>query len=107
MRLVGQLSLCALFLCPALAGANTFDLGPEVLVENGDGVIQVLGYSVPSLADWNGDGLPDLIVGLGSGTATGRIQVHMNSGVTGAPVFDTAPVYAQKAGGEIQYAGSG
>ena len=107
MRFIRPISLCILLLGPALAGANTFDLGPEILVENDDGIVQVLGYSVPSLADWNGDGLPDLIVGTGSGTATGRIQIHLNSGVTGAPVFDTVSVYAQKAGGELQYAGSG
>ncbi|MBC8423288.1 hypothetical protein H8E07_04120 [bacterium] len=84
MRFIRRVSLCVLFLCPALAGANTVDLGPEVLVENGGGVIQAVGYSMPSLADWNSDNLPDLIIGL----ADGRVVVHLNIGTTGTPVFD-------------------
>jgi len=40
-------------------------LGPEELVQAGGADISVLGYSVPSLADWDNDGLNDLIVGEG------------------------------------------
>ena len=43
-------------------------LGPEELVQAGGADISVLGYSVPSLADWDNDGLNDLIVGEGSGS---------------------------------------
>ncbi len=39
----------------------------------------------PRVARWNDDELPDLIVGL----ADGRIALHLNVGVAGAPLFDT------------------
>ena len=39
------------------------------------------GYVAPVVADWNGDGLPDILMG----DATGRHTVFMNRGTTSAP----------------------
>lgn len=68
------------------AGAQ-FHIGPEAFVPAAGLEIQVGGYSVPSWADWNGDGLPDLVVGEGSGSDRPRVRYYLNSGVPGAPMF--------------------
>ncbi len=93
-----------LWSAPATAG---YDLDPEILVEAGGSVIEVPGYSVPSLADWNDDGLPDLVVGEGGGGETGKVRVHLNGGVPGAPDFATGPFYAQTTAGDLQHDDSG
>ncbi len=64
--------------------------------------IQVDAYSVPSLADWNADGLPDLIVGektidAVSKEAVGKVRVYLNHGTPTAPVF-TDFFYAKMSG---------
>jgi len=46
-------------------------------------------YSVPVFADWNGDGIPNLIVGEMSNDGFGRIRVYLNSGTAEEPVFTT------------------
>lgn len=42
-------------------------------------------YSIPCVADWNGDGLPDLIVGY---QPAWKIAVYTNHGTLGQPAFD-------------------
>jgi hypothetical protein len=66
------------------------DLGPEELVQAGGIDIQVPGYSVPSLARWDGDALEDLIVGEGGGgVSDAKVRVYLNSGSSTAPQFTT------------------
>lgn len=62
---------------------NIFDLGPEEIVNVNGFNIDVGTYSVPSLADWNNDGLLDLIVG----TGYGYIRIYLNSGTYLEPQF--------------------
>lgn len=38
-------------------------------------------HAAPCLADWNGDGRPDLLLG----EASGRLRVYLNEGLTAAP----------------------
>ncbi len=99
--------LLAACLVAAPAYAGTYDFGAETLVQGHDGPVQTLGYSVPSLADWNDDGLPDLVVGEGSGALPGRVRVHLNTGAPGAPAFTQPPLTATTTEGELVYAGSG
>ena len=80
----GCLALSAL-LAPT-AGAQ-FHLGPEEFVPASGLELQVGGYSVPSWADWNSDGLMDLVVGEGSGSDRPRVRYYLNSGAPGAPAF--------------------
>ena len=103
-------ALPVLLLGPALAIAGPLTWGAEELVQAGIAPnvapIWVPGYSVPSLADWNNDGLPDLIVGEGSGAVAGKVRVYLNDGAPGAPHFNN-PFYVQNGVGDLSVPGSG
>ena len=98
----------AILAMPAWGGAvaplsgerEGFALGAEELVQSEGADILVLGYSVPSCADWNGDTLPDLIVGEGGGGYDGRVRVYLNVGTLREPVLD-ADFFAQSTGGDL------
>ena len=82
------------------------NLGPEELVQAGGTNIAVPGYSVPSFAHWDDDGLKDLVVGEGSGSYTGKVRVYLNTGTASAPEFSTH-FYAQSDGFDLTVPGSG
>jgi len=103
------LPLCAAALnLAALPGAwaGNLRLGAEQFVQAAASPIAVPGYSVPSLVDWNADGLKDLIVGEGSGTITPKVRVYLNTGTASAPQFSTF-FYVQSNGGDLTVPGSG
>jgi hypothetical protein len=50
--------------------------------------------------DWNNDGLPDLIVGVGGGAAPGKIRVYLNRGTVSDPCF-TDYLYVQAWGQDL------
>lgn len=81
-------------------------LGAAELVGADGGDIAVPGYSVPSLVEWDEDGLPDLIVGEGSGTYTGKVRVYRNIGTGFQPQFSTY-TYAQSNGADLELLGGG
>jgi hypothetical protein len=95
---------------PAKEGA--IDLGPEEVVQAGGVDLVVHGWSVPSLADWNKDGLEDLIVGEGgydfadAVTYDAKVRVYLNVGTEVDPQFD-AFFYAQSEGQDLTLAGQG
>jgi len=63
------------------------------LIEAGGTPIQVDALSAPVVTDWNADGLLDLMIGCASpGTGYGTIQIYVNEGSSGAPLF-TRPHY--------------
>ncbi|MDP2361667.1 MAG: VCBS repeat-containing protein [bacterium] len=99
-RLLSLLVLCT----PALAAAR---FGPVETVL-ADGVpLAVNGYAIPDLADWNGDGRPDLLVGEGGGAAPqSKIRLYLNQGGPGAPLFSNW-TYLQAAGADIVQPSSG
>lgn len=80
--------LCLLLAAATPAPAFILNLGAEEIVAEAAGEIVVDAYSVPSLVDWNADGLPDLLVGEGGGLVAGRVRVYVNVGAVGAPAFD-------------------
>jgi len=82
-------------------------LGPEELVQAGGADIDVLGYSVPSLADWDNDGLNDLIVGEGSSSyPAAKVRIYINEGTQSEPQFNMY-FYAQSDGADLTCPGAG
>jgi len=99
---VGSIGLLA----PKTALA-TLGLGPEQIVQAGGEDILVGGYSVPSLADWNNDSLPDLIIGDGGGgIPMGRVRVYLNSGSATEPVFSEF-FFVEADGAQLSWPASG
>ena len=83
---------------PELAAAETLQAGGTT--------IDVGSYSVPSLADWNGDGLVDLIVGEKTAGDEGKIRVYLNTVSNTAPVYGTY-FYAQSGGADLAVSAAG
>jgi hypothetical protein len=102
-----DLMLSALTLVAVQPTTGQPNLGPEELVQS-DGIdIQVPGYSVPSLARWDGDALEDLIVGEGGGgVSEAKVRVYLNSGSLTAPQFTTF-FYAQSRESDLVATGQG
>jgi hypothetical protein len=70
--------------------------GSEIHIQAGySGSVQGLGearwgYSSPNVIDWNGNGLPDIVMG----DITGNYTVYINRGTPGSPELDPAvPLY--------------
>jgi hypothetical protein len=49
--------------------------------------LMVRNNAAPAVTDWNGDGLPDLVVGSFDGYPAG-LHLYLNSGVPGSPLFE-------------------
>lgn len=82
--------------------AASLDFGPERLVEAENAVITVPGYAAPSFIQWDGDNLPDLVVGEGGlGIYPGKVRVYINRGSPGEPIF-TDFFYAQSQGTDLE-----
>jgi hypothetical protein len=70
----------------AALAAQSPELERPVRLECGGKPIDVeIGHAAPLWADWDGDGLEDLLVGQFS---HGRLRIHRNAGKKGAPRFD-------------------
>lgn len=83
------------------AGSLSLNLGAEEVIQSGGLDIQVPGYSVPSIVDWDDDGLNDLIVGEGSGSSSaGKIRVYLNTGTQSNPEFWDS-FYVQSNGSDL------
>ncbi len=92
-------------LAQAATSSAYLQFGAEEFVQDAGAAIEVPGYSVPDLFDWNGDLLPDLIVGEGGGVYMGKVRVYLNQGSAQLPVFNGF-FYAQSAaGGDLAYPG--
>jgi hypothetical protein len=96
----------AMLFCGVLPAGGPMPLGPEEFVQANALDIVVSGYSVPSLADLNGDGLKDLIVGEGSGSSPAMVRIYPNAGTNVDPKFADYS-YAQSNGSDLVLPGSG
>lgn len=90
----------SLFSASARADTGVINLGPEEIIKAKGKDIVVPGYAVPSLADWNGDHLKDLLVGEGGGGYSGKIRVYLNVGTETDPCF-TDYSYVQSNGKDL------
>ena len=108
LRLVTLILAAVVIAAPAHAGDAAAPLfGPEQYVRAGGIDISVPGYSVPSFVLWDGDDLPDLVVGQGSGIDLyGMVRVYLNRGTHGSPLF-TDWFFVQAGGGDLQSPGGG
>jgi hypothetical protein len=87
-RAAGMFMAAALLMAPRGLFASLLNLGPAELVQASSANISVPGYSIPSYVDWNNDGLKDLVVGEGGGTASdGKVRVYLNAGTSSSPEF--------------------
>jgi len=105
-RAVSALTVLAFALLSRPSSAHVI-LGPEELVQV-DGVeLSVPGYSVPSFVLWDGDALPDLVVGEGGGTSPdGKVRIYPNVGGSTKPAFESY-FYVQSAGSDLIVPGGG
>ncbi|MHC4533302.1 MAG: hypothetical protein ACYS6K_05055 [Planctomycetota bacterium] len=86
--------------------SQVLNLGPEEIIQANGADIQVPGYSVPSLVDWNNDNLQDLVIGEGSGFGDAKVRVYLNVGTEAEPVFADY-FYAQSEGSDLTCPASG
>ena len=61
---------------------------PQLLCDTTGAQIQVSQYSVLALADWNADGLPDLLVGEKTADGRGQVLFYRNVGSRQKPAFE-------------------
>jgi hypothetical protein len=83
--------------------AEPLQLRPGTNIYAGSGVLNVGSYAIPCVADWNGDGKKDLLIGY---QPDGMIQVYTNSGTDAQPTFKNF-YNLQASGVNIQHASSG
>ena len=86
--------------------SQVLNLGPEEIIQANGADIQVPGYSVPSLVDWNNDNLQDLVIGQGSGFGDAKVRVYLNVGTESEPAFADY-FYAQSEGSDLTCPASG
>lgn len=82
---------------PIIASQPKIELAEPFLAKAGDEIIKVeVGHAAPILADFDGDQLPDLLVGQ---FGQGRLRVYKNVGTRIEPKFDKFEWF--QAGGKI------
>jgi WD40 repeat protein len=101
-----MLTASALMVTPQQLSASVLNLGPQELVQAKGSDIQVPEYSVPCLADWNNDGLADLVIGEGGSGNSGKVRIYLNGGTSADPQF-TDHFYAQSKGADLTVPASG
>ena len=85
--------------------AYSLDFAAAELVQADGADVKVAAYSVPSMGDWNNDGLDDLIVGEKT-DAAGKVRVYLNEGGVGAAAFGGF-FYARSGQGDLALPASG
>jgi hypothetical protein len=77
--------------------AQQIQFRPGELIQAAGQALDVGNYAIPCVADWNGDGRKDLLVGY---QTAGKIALYLNTGSDANPVFTTA-VNLQAGGADI------
>ena len=99
------LGLAALTCWVLPCAAASPELLPGVKLQAGGADIDdhALGHFVPTVADWNGDGKKDLIVGSFAGDP-GNVRLYLNVGTDANPKFDK-PIFLEAGGQPIKLTG--
>jgi hypothetical protein len=80
-----------------LASPGSIELAEPFIVKAGGQPIKVdIGHAAPFVADYNGDGLPDLFVGQ---FGEGKLRIYKNVGSRTEPKFDKFEWF--QAGGRV------
>ena len=82
MRITLILTVIAIGIC--LAQAPSYD--PFNYMYCSDSAIDVGYYGAPCIADWNGDGAKDMVLGIFTG---GNIRFYANENTNDSPVFNS------------------
>jgi hypothetical protein len=93
-------TLLALMIAAGLCGAvnaQQVQFRPGELLQAAGQALDMGNYAIPCVADWNGDGRKDLLVGY---QTAGKIALYLNTGSDANPVFPTA-VNLQAGGADI------
>lgn len=85
------------------APAGALDFGPQQIIQAGSTDLDVGTYSVPSLVDWDNDGLDDLLVGQ---REDGKVRLYLNTGSADVPAYDSFS-YIQSGGADLSVYGAG
>jgi len=101
-----MLTVSALMVTPQQLSASVLNLGLQEFVQAKGSDIQVAGYSVPCLADWNNDGLADLVIGEGGSGSSGKVRIYLNGGTSADPQFSEY-FYAKSDGTDLTVPASG
>src|SRR5436305_11680393 len=82
-NMILALALSLLGLAPPAAGDQSSELLPPVRLEAaGKPIDTAIGHAAPFVADFDGDGVPDLLVGQFGG---GLLKIYRNVGTAAAP----------------------
>ncbi len=96
----------ATFVCwtlPCAAAAPQLLPGAKLQADGQDIDDHSLGHFVPTVADWNGDGKKDLIVGSFTGDP-GNVRLYLNIGTDAEPKFGK-PTFLEANGQPIKLTG--
>jgi RHS repeat-associated protein len=63
-------------------------------------------FASPSLADWNADGRPDLIVAEQAADGAGQVRIYLNQGSAASPSFGSSSLLAQTPDGPLTVTGA-
>jgi hypothetical protein len=86
-----------------MAAVTPLQLLPATNMFAGAAALDVGTYAIPCVADWNGDGKKDLLVGY---QPSGMIRLYTNSGTDASPVFSSYSTL-QAGGTNIQHTSGG
>ena len=89
----------------AMSDLNAIELGSVQEIAADGSAIASNQYSAPTIADYNSDGLPDLLVGEQTAEG-GKIRVYLNTGTSTSPVY-AAGFYVQSGGADLVFGSSG
>jgi hypothetical protein len=105
--IINSLLIILLLLFSPIPVSADLVLGPVEFVQANGVDIQVPGYSVPSFVPWDGDDLPDLVLGEGGLTSyPGKVRIYLNVGTFDEPSFGDYS-FVQSNGVDLEIQGGG